>query len=191
MSSLARQIGFTETGEIICERCTERIAALGEADTMLGQRDAVIKKSEVEIAGLQHEIRSLAHKLEEAKRDREAEAREHDLFDQAMDLFDLWRRAAAEAEGKKHKRNKFSGERFWLVLPFLKGEAALCQRAIIGRCFDHYGADGKLRRANGSAIHYCEFERIFKDRKEFEESVKRCPADWRERVRRFGFEVAE
>lgn len=165
----------TETGELIdCPTCADA-------------REAA-QRAEVTIAGLEHEIRSLAYKLEEAKRDKDAEAREHDLWDRALDLHALWCAAAAEAEGKKKKRNKLNGERFWMVLPFLKGDGIeMCARAIVGRCFHHYSD----QRPNGSTIYYNEWERIFGNkgkgctaRSNFEESVNRAPTDWRQRIAR-------
>ena len=173
-----------ETGEVTCVACLE---AESENKALAHALDA----AESKLKGAERDLNGWRVRFEELRRDKEAEAREHELWNSALDLFDLWRRAAAQAEGKaKPKRSKFSADRFFLVLPFLKKyDLEMCQRAIIGRCFDHYGADGKVRRKNGSPIHYCEFERIFGAMGQgktastnFEESCNRAPADWRRRI---------
>jgi hypothetical protein len=176
-----------ESGEIECPSCMERIAANGELRSELNQLRQELERAEVQKAGDAHTIGSLSYKLEELKRDKEAEAKEHELWDTILDLHSLWRHAAGEAEGKsKPKRSQLTGERFWLALPFLKkhGER-MCQRAIIGRCFDHFTG----KRGNGSPVHYLEWERIFGSKGQgataaanFEESANRAPKDWEERL---------
>lgn len=165
------------TGEILvqCPSCAEAQSELAAANSHATQLETTQR-------GLEREIRSLSYKLQKALEDREAKAREHELFNTAADLFALWCAAAGEAEGrKKPKRSKFSGDRFWLVLPFIeKDSAEMCQRAIMGRTYDHFVA----QRKNGSDRHFCEWSRIFASRDEFEDSCNRAPKDWAERVER-------
>lgn len=153
-----------------------------------------LAQADIQVAGLEHEIRSLSYKLEELKRDREADARAHELWTPALDVFGLWRTVTGKIEGK-NRRIQLSGERFYLVLPFLKSEGeGECQQAVIGRCADHYTS---TRQANGSTIHYWEWERIFGSmgqgqtaRSNFEESRDRAPDNWQRWVVKAGYEVA-
>ncbi len=165
----------TATGTVVkdCEACPELAAQLDQERSKL--------------KGAERDINAWRVRYEELRRDKEAEARAHELWDPALDLFNLYNAAAGYYEGRgKPKGCRFSAERFWLILPFLKAEGPeMCQRAIIGRCSDHHVG----QRKNGRPIHYDEFERIFgakgkaaTARDNFEESVRRVPKDWRRRV---------
>lgn len=172
----------SQTGEITCSTCAAAGAEIAELRSERAAMADALDRREAEVSGLERDIRGWAYRYRELERDKEAEAKEHELFDVACDLFDLWRAAAGEAEGRaKPKKSKFSAERFFLILPMLaKDGVDLCRRAIIGRTFDHFTAP----RKNGSIEHFHEFERIFKDRKEFESSANRAPADWEDRAAR-------
>jgi hypothetical protein len=175
-----------------------------ESGSILEGDAAKIRELEIEVEvgaaklkGAERDINAWRVRYEDLRRDKEAEAREHELWDPAMDLFALWKLAATghsvedgppwRKSGKARKKSsKFSADRFFMVLPLLKryGEA-MCQRAVIGRCWDHYSD----QRANGSTIHYCEWERIFGSKGQgatvssnFEESANKAPPDWEERV---------
>lgn len=169
-----------QTGEVECASCVEAESELKAALHTLDQ-------TEIKLKGAERDLNSWRVRFEELRRDKEAEAREHELWDAALDLFDLWRKATARAAGrKKPSRAKFSGDRFYLVLPFIKRYSVEdCQRAIIGRAFDHFTDE----RKNGSTIHYFEWERIFGSMGQgktadanFTESANRAPKDWRQRV---------
>lgn len=156
----------TETGEVIesCPGCAVK---------------------EDEIAGLQRDVRGWAARYKELERDKETEARAHELWQPAMRLFKLYCHLTPRKNGSPRKLT-WDAERFEMVRPFLKKHGVeLCERAIVGRVFDHFTGT----RANGSKIHYHEWERIFGSKGDgataasnFEESCNRAPADWRDRL---------
>jgi hypothetical protein len=119
-------------------------------------------------------------KHEELKRDKEAEARKDALWPQAVRLMLLYNRLTAKSPDKPRKL-ALNHERFDMVRPFLKKHGiAMCERAIVGRVFEHFTG----QRANGSTIHYYEWERIFGNLgkgsgiQNFEESCNRAPLDF-------------
>lgn len=146
----------TETGEVVeGEQCPE-----------CQHKDDVI-------AGLERDIRGWAARYRELRRDLEQEARQSDLWPLGERLFVIWQRLTGR------RRAKFSYDRFRLVEPFLRKDGfELCAMAIVGRVFDHH----TVTRRNGTTKHFYEWERIFKNRGEFEDSANRRPADWQERL---------
>jgi hypothetical protein len=156
-----------ETGEVLTEGCPGCVV-----------RDDTI-------AGLNRKLNGTLAELGALKRDKEQEAREDGLWPKATRLFQVYCRMTPKKNGAP--RDLYWGfERFEMVKPFLKkhGEE-MCLRAIVGRVFDHY----KSQRANGSTIHYHEWERIFGSKGDgataasnFEESCNRAPADWKDRL---------
>lgn len=163
----------TDSGEVFpeenCPGCSEREQIMGE---------------------LEKKQRGLLLQIANLKRDQEAAARASGQWPVAVRLFAIWRKATGR------KRCQFSFDRFNLVEPFLREydrtrhqdisadpgpprtpvEEAIA--AIIGRATDHYS----VSRPNGTTRHFNEWERIFKNRGEFDESVARRPRDWRERA---------
>jgi hypothetical protein len=139
---------------------------------------------EDEIKGLERDIRGWAARYAELKRDREREAREHDAWPIGMRLFRVYCQLTPRQDGQP-RRLSFDAARFecWLQ-HFHKWGEEMCLRAIVGRVFDHHTA----QRKNGTTIHYFEWERIFGNAgkmtptENFEESCRRAPADWRERL---------
>jgi hypothetical protein len=125
------------------------------------------------ITGLERDIRGWAMRYQDLKRDREKEAREDPRWPDAVRLFRLYCRLTGK--GGKPRKLTWTVERFWLCEPFLRKHGiGMCERAIVGRVFDHYSA----KRKNGSTIRYFEWERIFANAKEFEESANRAPKDF-------------
>jgi hypothetical protein len=125
---------------------------------------------QVQLDGATSEIRGWRAKFGKLRADKDAEARADDRWDEVAGLFELWRIAAGPAGIPK--RSKFAPDRFRLALPYVKqdGHERCCQ-AIIGRCYDHFSS----KRANGSLKRFCEWERIFGNRGDFEESANRVP----------------
>lgn len=135
------------------------------------------------IAGLNRKMNGMAAEITALRRDRAREALENPLWLEGRALFDFY----CEMTGKPGKPRKLTWnyERFEMVRPFLeKYDAQLCARAIIGRVHDHHTD----RRANGSLRHYYEWDRVFGTAgkrgaaENFEESCKRVPDGWRERL---------
>jgi hypothetical protein len=166
--------GFNaETGEI------ENLE-LVEAESEIRALEVSLQAANDKLKGAERDINTWRVRYEELRRDKEAEAREHELWDPACDLFSLWKRGTERIE-KKKRRIKFSADRFFMVLPFLKkyGEED-CQQAIIGRLYQHFTNE----RTNGSTKHYFEWERIFgalgqgTASENFEESRDRAPDGW-------------
>lgn len=147
---------------IVNGRTGEQLGPL--ADEVQGLHD--------EIRGLHRDVKAEHRRYENLKRDKNREAREHQLWPLAVKLWRYYCRLTGS-------RAKFSGERFFLVLPFLEDEGAeLCQRAIDGRVAEHFSTT----RRNGTTKHYWEWERIFGSmgqgktaRDNFEESANRAP----------------
>lgn len=144
---------------------------------------------DADVAGLQAEIQMLRdqlkgadrdvngwrHRYQELKRDRDKEAREDVLWPQAVRVFRLYCKLTSTREDGKPRQLTWNADRFELIRPFLKKHGiGLCERAIVGRVFDHFTA----KRANGSTKHFHEWERIFKNAAEFEESANRAPLDF-------------
>jgi hypothetical protein len=139
---------------------------------------------DADVAGLQAEIQMLRdhlkgaerdtntwrHRYQELRRDKDADARKDPVWPDAVRCFKLYCRLTGK-DGVP-RRLTWTVERFELIAPFLrKHKVGGCERAIVGRVFDHYSA----KRKNGSTIRYWEWERIFKDAREFEESANRAP----------------
>ena len=153
-----------------------------------------------EVQGLQDKLKGAERDLngwrvryQELKRDREKDARADALWPQGTELFRLYCRLTGK-EGKPRKLT-WSAERFELVRPLLaKHGTELCVRAIVGRVADHFTS----QRANGSTIHYHEWERIFGSKGQgqtcasnYEESANRAPTDWKARAEAAGFVFSE
>lgn len=129
------------------------------------------------------------------KADKEARAQKSPLWPKAVQLFQLY--CCVTGKPDKPRKLTWNAERFDLVRPLLeKHGAEMCVRAIMGRATDHFTA----KRANGTTVHYHEWERIFGSKgngqtcaSNFEESCNRAPADWRELAEGAGyeFEVSE
>jgi hypothetical protein len=132
-----------------------------------------LKAKDDEIRGLQRALAAESRRYENLRRDKDAEAREHQWWEKVQDLFKVWQQLTG------HTRCEFDGTRFWLVEPFLRRKKygyEICVRAVAGRIYDHYSTP----RKNGSVKHYWEWERIFKDSGELEESANRAPKGWRD-----------
>lgn len=148
---------------------------------------------DAEVAGLQREIQILRDQLKgaerdvnawrvrhaELKRDKEADARKDALWPDAVRLFKLYCRLTGK-DGKARKLT-WNAERFEMVRPFLKKYGVgMCERAVVGRVFDHFTA----KRENGSDHHFYEWDRIFGNAgkysaaENFEESCRRAPVDF-------------
>ena len=161
--------GDVETGEVhTCEHCAPL---------------------RTEVEGHLDNIRGLNYKLSKLKRDLDAEARADKRWPVGKRLFIIWQRVT-ERPGTKWK-----WDRFGLVEGFLKDgstgpdEALLdpgpprndfekCAAAIIGRGLDCFST----KRKNGKVQKFNEWERIFKNSGEMDESMERRPRDWRERL---------
>lgn len=154
---LLRVVTISESGEATegCARCSlheQEIQAL---------RDS--------IEGLERDLNAWRVRYADLKRDKDAEARKDPLWPDAVRLFKLYKRLTGRP------RLNWTVERFDLCRPFLKKHGiGMCERAVVGRVFEHYSA----KRKNGTTIHYWEWERIFKDAREFEESCNRAPLDF-------------
>lgn len=131
------------------------------------------------IEGLQRDIAGWAARHAELKRDKAAEAKADPLWPNAVRLFRFYCRLTGKPG--KPRRLTWTVERFEEVRPFLKKHGlAMCERAIVGRVFDHHIG----QRRNGSPIHYHEWGRIFgamgkgSAAENFEESCRRAPLDF-------------
>lgn len=125
------------------------------------------------IAGLERTIRSQAGTIARLSRNRRAEAEAHADWPVVEQLFVVWQKLAGKP------RCAFDWKRFELAQPFLSKDGyEVCLQAIVGRTFDCY----VTKRKNGTSKAFNEWERIFADRGEFEDSANRRPDDWRDRV---------
>ena len=134
------------------------------------------------LKGAERDLNGWRARYADLQRDKERDARADELWPEATNLFRLY----CHLTGKPGKPRKltWNAERFELVRPFLKKHGPeMCARAIIGRVSDHFTS----QRANGSTIHYHEWERTFGSKGQgqtcasnFEESCNRAPADWKE-----------
>jgi hypothetical protein len=157
---------------------------------------AELKVVKDERDGFEKAFKSANAAYRELKRDKEKSARQHSLWAVAERLFGLWLVATGKQAptGEKLIKGKlpvFTWERFELVKARLKDSSAsmveeqgppandfeCCAAAIVGRVDDHFIG----QRANGSKVHYYEFERIFDKPRDFDESMSRRPKDWRAR----------
>ena len=135
-------------------------------------------------------IRTLEGKIARLKRERENAAYASPIWPVAVRLFTIWKAAT----NNKSKRSTLTVDRFFLVEPFLRdaetdrityepgpprNELEECAAAIIGRAFDHF----TTVRPNGTTKHFWEWNRIFKNADEKEDSAARRPRDWRDRLR--------
>lgn len=148
------------------------------------------------VAGLERKIRGLIMENAKLRRDKEKEARDSGLWPIALRMFNLWRKAAGS-------KARFKYDRFEVIEPFLRGyrpdkhfvspdqgppqnPLEECVAAIIGRTSDYFSTT----RPNGTTRKFNEFERIFADSKECEESQARRPRDWRARALAIDAELA-
>jgi hypothetical protein len=149
----------TETGESV-PFVDQEVAGL----------QAEIQMLKDQLKGADRDVNTWRHRYADLRRDKDAEARADPLWPDAVRLFKLYCRLTGKPG--QPRRLTWNVERFELVHPFLKKHGLYaCERAVVGRVFDHYTD----RRKNGSTIHYYEWERIFKNAKEFEESANRAP----------------
>lgn len=126
-----------------------------------------------QLKGAERDLNGWRARYENLRRDVEAEARADPLWPDGVRLFKLYCRLTGK-DGKP-RRLAWNAERFALAHPHLKRHGlAMCERAVVGRVFDHFVG----QRKNGSPIHYYEWERIFASAKEFEESANRAPLDF-------------
>lgn len=126
-----------------------------------------------EIRGLQRDLRGWMTRYANLERDKRAEARSSDLWPAAQAVFRVWRQATG------HGRSPWTEDRFWQIEPFLsnpKYGPDLCLRAVAGIAFDHYVSS----RKNGTAIHYDEWSRCFKDADHVERFANAAPQGWRD-----------
>lgn len=174
-----------ETGESIdCPNCEHKDGVIGE---------------------LNHKLNAALGQVAALKRNHEKEARASQLWPIGERLFEIWK-GATTPPGKKRSPARFTYKRFSVIEPFIReleadGDGLIaepevltldvgierppngifeeCCAAIIGRVDDHFAK----QRKNGTTIHYFEFERIFEDPKQMEESRDRRPRDWRDRLK--------
>jgi hypothetical protein len=131
------------------------------------------------IRGLERDLNGWRYRYAELKRSKDEEARQHPLWPDAVRLFKFY----CELTGKPGKPRKLTWdvERFEMIAPFLKKHGlGMCERAIVGRVFDHFVGESK----NGRPVHYHEWDRIFgragrrSAAENFEESCRRAPLDF-------------
>jgi hypothetical protein len=122
------------------------------------------------VKGLEADVRGWTVRHANLKRDKERDAQRNALWPVARRLFKFWQ---AECN---HPRSAWGLDSFELVAPHLRkhGEA-LCMVAIAGVAFDHFSTV----RKNGTKKRYDDWEFVFRDRKNFEECVNRCPKERR------------
>lgn len=132
-----------------------------------------------QLKGAERDLNGWRHRYQELRRNKDAEARADPLWPDALRLFRLYCRLTGKPG--KPRRLEWNVERFEMIRPFLKKHGlAMCERAIVGRVFDHYVG----KRKNGSAVHYWELDRIFgkagkgSASENFEESCRRAPLDF-------------
>lgn len=169
MSAPALRLVNTDTGE-----------SVPFTDGEVADLQARIQMLEDQLKGAERDTNTWRARYAELLRDKEADARKDPLWPDAVRLFRLYCRLSAKP-GKPPRRLDWNYERFEQVRPFLKKHGlAMCERAIVGRVFDHYTG----RRANGTAIAYHEWGRIFGPLgrntavENFEESCNRAPLDF-------------
>lgn len=170
------------TGELI-ENPGQRIRAL---ETELAAAHALEVELRDQLTGLERDIRGWRGRYADLKRDKEKSARKHALWPVGERLFTIYK----EITGRK--RVQFTYDRFELLKPLLKDHSAdftetegppandfeKAVAAIVGRNFQHF----TNQRANGTTVHYDEWERVFKNSGERDESMNRRPKDWRARA---------
>lgn len=121
------------------------------------------------IRGLERDLNGWRWRYADLKRDKQAEAAKHPLWPDAKRLFDFWR----ERTGRR--RSGWDMERFDLVRPFLKKHGlAMCERAIVGKCFDPFVTE----RKNGTRHVHNEWHLIFGTADKFEAACNAAPLDF-------------
>lgn len=153
--------------------------------------DRMLAELRDQVDGLLTEIKSLAAKNRELKRNRERTAKRSAAWPVAERLFVIW--VAASGRNPEAKNcPRFRLDRYERIERFLRdgsdapavlegpptNDFERCAAAIIGRCFDHF----QTQRPNGSTKRFHEWERIFADSGEFDDSLERRPRDWRTRL---------
>lgn len=140
--------------------------------TVVGQQEKKCEgcqELEDQLAGAQTEINGWRARHANLKRDVEKEAREDAAYLVAQALFKEHQQAT------KRTRTKWSADRFYLCLPYLKRYGAeAIERAIAGISFDPW----TKKRRNGTERRYDYWEWLFKDTGTFEEALKSAEPDW-------------
>ena len=135
-----------------------------DAPQTLGEALARIDELTDEISGLETEKRSWRTRYQNLKRDKDAEAREHELWPKAVALFIEWQVATG------HMRSKWSSDRFFLCMPYLRDDGfALCRAVVWG-----VAAHPNTKRVTAGYVEvYDDFELAFRNRATFERYARR------------------
>lgn len=118
---------------------------------------------------LEKKYRGALSQIGKLRADKEAEARQHELWPQAVELFDYWKFRT------KHKKARWTGDRFWIVQPFLDREGFRdCRDALIGLLgSDFHMKRGEYAKRKGQVFD--EFERPFSSQGDFERFREMAP----------------
>ena len=174
-------------GELTEDNIPALVTRIRELDDRRLRAEQLLEVAEGKVEGLKDEVTSLAARLREIKKDKEKKARASGTWPIAERLFVIWKNGT----GNTNPRSKLTYKRFEFIEPFIRdcereqlsyeagpptNRTEECAAAIVGRITDHFST----KRSNGSTKHFWEWERIFKNDKEFDESCSRRPRNWRE-----------
>lgn len=114
---------------------------------------------EDQLAGAEKEIRSWRASYANLKRDKNEEARAHDRWGLAVALWHEWVYATG------HAKSQWSGDRFWLCVPFLEVDGfVICRWAVWGIAYQ----PNTKQLSSGQVEVYDSWELCFKNRGTFE-----------------------
>lgn len=118
------------------------------------------------IAGLEETVRRLGSTIQKLRRDRESEARGSEEWGAIEELFGEWKLAT------KHRRSKFTTDRFEAALPLYRSYGPqVFRKAIQGIAYDPFTRIAK----NGHMERYDGWENLTKNAGAFERYANRAP----------------
>lgn len=180
-------------------------AVTGEIPQTYEQAVQAWREEQAAYRELEHRFKAAMSQIAQMKKDREKEARGSALWLVGERLFVVWCKATGHVRKNGKPTQAFSFRRFEFIEPYLRdllddeGELKAdvdqpleligregapadpyerCAAAILGRAAEHFTKE----RANGTLHRYNEWERVFKNDGEFNESMARRPRDWRQRL---------
>jgi hypothetical protein len=113
---------------------------------------------------LERKYRGALSQIGNLRADKDAEAQAHQLWGKAIAVFTEWRIATG------HMKSRWSADRFWLVMPYLRDDGmAFCRSAVWGIA----AHPNRKQVTPGYSETYDDFELVFRNRATAERYARR------------------